>query len=385
MAHRLISQPKNYDWGVPGALSRALGREATSTPEAEVWWGNHPLADCSVSTGTGPVLFPSWLEQTKTSFPLLAKLLAAQKPLSIQIHPSQEQAELGFDDEEHRGVPLDSPERTYKDRSAKPELLIALSEEFVALAGFTHENEVRSRLARWLSAGAPQLLAEIVDPVAGSPADAAHLIVQENPSVKVLVQELEHWLSSPNLADHDPETLGEVRLLQKVASAHPGDSGILFVLFMHHVFLKRGEALFVPAGEVHAYVEGLGLEVMLPSDNVIRAGLTSKHKDTQGFLALANFAPTDNPQLVAAQPSGSHPTYQGFGAGFSVRVITSTSAALTLGAPSICFVERGQASVSDASQESKWVAGDAVFALPGETIAALAGDTVVWVVHPDED
>lgn len=381
MAHRLISQPKNYDWGVPGALSRALGREPSSTPEAEVWWGNHPLADCSISTGDGMVVFPAWLEQTGTHFPLLAKLLAAQKPLSIQVHPSQEQAELGFDAEEARGIALGSRERTYKDRSAKPELIIALSDEFVALAGFTPEHVVRDRLARWLSAGAPQSLAEVMNPVAGNPAGAAELIVREGPRLKDVVHHCERWLSLCRLSDLDPRTKREVQLLAQVSAAHPGDSGILFVLLMHHVVLKRGEALFVPAGEVHAYVEGMGLEVMLPSDNVIRAGLTPKHKDIQGFLELANFAPTENPQRVVAKAVESHHTYQGFGAGFSVHALSPASAAFTLGAPSVCFVERGEASVTDGSRESTWVAGDAVFALPGETLAALAEGTVLWVVH----
>ena len=383
MAHRLISQPKNYDWGVPGALSRALGREPSSTPEAEVWWGNHPLAHCSIFTGDEMVAFPSWLEQTGIRFPLLAKLLAAQKPLSIQVHPSHEQAELGFDAEETRGIALSSGERTYKDRSAKPELIIALSEEFIALAGFTQEHVVRDRLERWLSAGAPQSLAEAMNPVAGDPASAAELLVRESPGLKDVVQDCEHWLSSCHLSDLDPRTKREVQLLTQVSAAHPGDSGVLFLMLMHHVVLKRGEALFVPAGEVHAYVEGMGLEVMLPSDNVIRAGLTPKHKDIQGFLELANFAPTENPQRVVAEAVGSHHTYQGFGAGFSVHALSPASGAFTFGAPSICFVERGEASVSDGSRESTWVAGDAVLALPGETLAALAEGTVVWVVHAE--
>ncbi|HEV8013593.1 MAG TPA: mannose-6-phosphate isomerase, class I [Pontimonas sp.] len=383
MAHRLISQPKNYDWGVPGALSRALGLEPSSTPEAEVWWGDHPLADCSISADEGMVAFPSWLEQTGTIFPLLAKLLAAQKPLSIQVHPSQEQAEVGFDDEETRGVPLNSRERTYKDRSAKPELIIALSEEFVALAGFTQEHVVRDRIARWLGAGAPPSLAEVMEPVAGDPRAAAELIVQESPRLGAAVQDCEHWLSSCNPSHLDSLTKREVHLLTQVSAAHPGDLGILFVLLMHHVLLKRGEALFVPAGEVHAYVEGMGLEVMLPSDNVIRAGLTPKHKDTRGFLELGNFAPTVGPELVASQAVGSHDTYQHRGAGFTVHALTSGSTAFTLGAPSLCFVESGQASVLDGSQESTWVSGDAVLALPGETIKALADGTVVWVVHAE--
>lgn len=382
MVHRLISQPKNYDWGVPGALSDALGREPSTSPEAEIWWGNHPLAQCSISTDDGMVDFSTWLEQTGTSFPLLTKLLAAQKPLSIQVHPSQEQAERGFEDEEHRGIPLAARERTYKDRSAKPELLIALSDEFVALVGFTEEGTVRDRLERWVGAGAPHSLAHVMGQVAGNPRKAALLITQEGRQVKDLFQELVHWLSSLHLADLEATTAREARLVKQVSAAHPGDGGILFVLLMHHVYLQRGEAVFVAAGEVHAYVEGFGLEVMLPSDNVIRAGLTPKHKDIQAFLELSNFSPTSLPVLVSPVGNSSSDTYQGFGAEFVVHRISSGAESFTVTRPSVCFVESGECVVSDSGETSLGL-GEAVFALPGERIVPRSEDAVLWVVHAE--
>ena len=384
MVHRLISQPKNYDWGVPGALSQILGREPSRSPEAEVWWGNHPLAGCTISTDDGILDFPTWLEQTGTQFPLLVKLLAAQKPLSIQVHPSQEQAELGFEDEERRGIPLDARERTYKDRSAKPELLVALSDEFVALVGFAPEQTVRERLNRWMDAGAPQSLAVEMEQVAGNPREAARLIAQESVPVKGLVKELGAWLSSLNPSDLAGATVDEVRLLQNVSAAHPGDSGILFVLLMHHVYLTRGEAVFVHAGEVHAYVEGFGLEVMLPSDNVIRAGLTSKHKDVEAFLELGNFSQTTEPRLVTPVGDAVQVSYQGFGARFVVHRISSGAESFPIARPSVCFVESGEVVVRDSGQISL-ERGEAAFALPGAAIMPRSNDALLWVVHAERD
>jgi len=384
MAFPLHAQLKHYDWGVPGALSHALGREPSGFPEAEIWWGNHLLAECEISTPTGFEDLPSWLEKTETAFPLLVKLLAAERPLSIQIHPSQHDAELGFDREEAAGIPLESRERTYKDRSAKPELIIALSDDFVGLAGFADEATVNGRIARWLSAGAPQRLAELFGPVAGDPREASRVITEEISDQSKVVLELEQWLASITPSHLDSATAAEVQLLQQVSSAHPGDSGIFFVLLMHHVYLTRGEALFVPSGEIHAYVEALGLEVMLPSDNVIRAGLTSKHKDAQAFMELSDFTQTSGPRLVSPIKGMHLDTYQDFAADFSVHRLSYGAQKFSLVSPSVCFVESGVAVVRN-SEETPLHRGDVVLALPGETLLPQSEDAVVWVVHAGLD
>jgi len=384
MAFPLHAQLKHYDWGIPGALSQALGREPSGSPEAEIWWGNHSLAECEISTPEGVQDFPTWLKNTGTAFPLLVKLLAAERPLSIQIHPSQHYVELGFDREEAAGIPLESRLRTYKDRSAKPELIIALSEDFVGLAGFADEATVNGRLARWLSAGAPQRLAEIFGPAAGDPRKSSRLIIEATSDQSNVVLELEQCLASVNSSALEPTTAAEVRLLQQVSSAHPGDTGILFVFLMHHVYLTRGEALFVASGEIHAYVEGLGLEVMLPSDNVVRAGLTSKHKDGQAFLELSDFSQTSGPRLVSPMKGLHHDTYQDFAADFSVHRLSFGAQEFSLASPSVCFVESGLAFVSN-SEETTLRRGDVVLALPGETLVPQSEDAVVWVVHAGLD
>ena len=384
MAFPLRAQLKHYDWGIPGALSYALGREPSGFPEAEIWWGNHLLAGCEIFTPNGVEDFPTWLDNTGTAFPLLVKLLAAERPLSIQIHPSQHYAELGFDREEAAGIPLESRERTYKDRSAKPELIIALSDDFVGLAGFADEATVTGRLARWLSAGAPQRLAEMLGPAAADPPKSSRLITDETANRSDVVLELEKWLASVNSSPLEPTTVAEVQLLQQVSAAHPGDPGILFVLLMHHVYLARGEALFVPSGEIHAYVKGLGLEVMLPSDNVIRAGLTSKHKDGQAFLELVDFTQTSGPRLVSPIKGVHLDTYKDFAADFSVHRLSYGAQEFSLSSPSVCFVESGVAVVRN-SEETMLHRGEVVLALPGEALVPQSEDAVVWVVHAGSD
>ena len=382
MAFPLHAQLKHYDWGIPGEISKALHREPSGKPEAEIWWGNHPFAECSISTPKGSIDFSAWLRENNHSFPLLVKLLAAAKPLSIQLHPSREQAQRGFDREQAQGVPLDSPERTYKDRSAKPELLIALSDKFVGLSGFLHESDVRERLARWTKAGAPQEFISAMEKCVGNPREASNFVTQGIPDGSDVIRGLEEWLSLIDLAKVEKTTSGELQLLRKVAAAHPGDPGMLFVLVMHHVSLARGEALFVAPGEVHAYVEGVGLEVMLPSDNVIRAVLTSKHKDSGAFLELGNFSATVAPSIVSPVGDELASTYQGFGAGFLVHRMRFGSGELTVPEPSICFVESGQALVTG-PEELTLKQGDTVFALAGERVTASSDNAVVWVIWPE--
>ena len=380
MAFPLRAEVKHYDWGVPGALSMALGLESTDRPEAELWWGNHPLAGCSIETPEGLVDLTSWLEKSHTNFPLLVKLLTARKPLSIQVHPSEEQAQRGFQREQAHGIPLDARERTYKDTSSKPELVIALADEFVGLSGFVEDSVVRNRLERWTEAGAPHVFLSLMEGLADDPREASRVITQDISGRDDVIQGFEGWLKSVDPSTLDAVTAQEVRLLQKVSSAHPGDEGILFVPLMHHVYLQRGEALFVPVGEVHAYVEGFGLEVMLPSDNVIRAGLTSKHKDTAAFLELATFAATSTPRLHRPVGDEFSAIYEGFGADFVIHSQRSGAEALTITNPSVCFVESGKAVVGGL-ESTTLVRGDAAFALPGETVVPQSEGTVVWVVH----
>lgn len=384
MAFSLQARIKHYDWGARGALSRVVGLESSSRREAEIWWGNHPLAACSIDTPDGVTDFSLWLEENRVTFPLLVKLLAAQRPLSIQVHPDQLQAQRGFADEQAQNIPLDAWERTYKDQSSKPELLLALSDEFVGLAGFVTETTIRDRLTRWGHAGLPQTLLSLMDGLAANAQEASRMITLQLPPTDSLIRELDDWLVSVDSSVLDKQTAKELRLLQRISATHPNDAGILFAFLMHHIYLRRGEALFVAAGDVHAYLEGFGLEVMLPSDNVIRAGLTSKHKDTAAFLELSNFTMSSGPRLVYPAEENFVATYGGFEADFAVRCVRFGAAEFVITRPSVCFIEFGDALVENSG--AKIVnQGATVFALPGERLTPHSEDAVVWVVYSTKD
>jgi mannose-6-phosphate isomerase len=381
--YRLRSRPKNYDWGAPGALSRFLGLEDSSEPEAEVWWGDHPLSECSLISETGEENFSSWLAHTGQSFPLLVKILAAEKPLSIQVHPSDEQAVRGFLQEEAAGIPLSAPKRTYKDQSAKPELLIALSDDFVALAGFAPERVVAERIERWVAEGAPSALKELFGPIAGSPRESAKRIVTPGETISKLVEQLGEWVDSWTSENKVDPISRDREILAGIRRAHPGDPGVLFALVMNQVALRRGEALFVDAGEVHAYLWGTGLEVMLPSDNVIRAGLTTKHKDHEALMALAVFDASENPTLVSPTFRGSLATYENFGAAFAVREVRAGATEIGVEKPAVCVVERGSVEFRTPTGPVAFHSGEVVFAVPGESLSAASEDCVVWVVQAE--
>lgn len=383
MPHLLRSRVKNYEWGAVGALSQFLGLPSSNEPEAEVWFGDHPLSECSVVTQEGLENFSTWLRKADTTFPLLVKILAAEKPLSIQVHPNEEQARRGFLREEEAGVPLNAPERTYKDQSAKPELLIALSSDFVALVGFAPEWLVIDRIDRWVEMGAPVALQEIFKPIASLPRESSRQILSSDEGVSRVVSDLGTWIGSRNFALPTDTPSPDLEILRAIHDAHPGDPGILFALVMNHVFLQRGEAIFVNAGEVHAYLGGTGLEVMLPSDNVIRAGLTHKHKDEEAFLELAVFEPTEDSSLIPPESTESGARYQDFGAAFSVTLVDAGSSSVDIERLSICVVETGHVAFGSPTASLEARAGEVLVALPGEKILVHSHDSAVWVVHSD--
>ena len=146
MFFALEAAAKNYDWGTPGAMSGFISGVRSNRPEAELWFGAHPSSQCIILTDNGEEDFPSWLNSEALNFSLLVKLLAASQPLSIQVHPDSHQARTGFEKEDRLGIDRADPQRTYQDTSPKPELIIALSDEFHALWGFVPTALVEARI-----------------------------------------------------------------------------------------------------------------------------------------------------------------------------------------------------------------------------------------------
>lgn len=370
--------PKNYDWGTPNAMSALQGLPPTSQPEAELWFGSHALAQCSVEDGGENPDFQSWLEKSGHQFPLLVKFLAASRPLSIQVHPDADQAATGFASEEARGVSIDSPHRMFKDDHAKPELLIALSETFDALWGLLPADLRAERLQRWAATGlAPRTvhgLGELTDQ------DAVETVLAGGDRVDTWAADLAAWSALDEAAD-SPTGLLEREIFRQVADAFPGDRGVVVAFLMHAVRLRRGEALFVAPGQIHAYVGGFGLEVMLPSDNVVRGGLTSKHQDADLFRQTATAPPMDQPQLVVPVLRDGLAVYESPGMPFRVSgVAGSGEVAMTVDA--LLLAERGDFTLSREGSSQPLYRGEVYF-VPGDRESLqIDGQGNAWIVEP---
>lgn len=285
----LKNQIQNYAWGSREILGRMRGVPVpTEQPEAEVWVGAHPAAPsrATVDGAESPlneliVENPSrFLRPDRTSdwFPFLFKILAIDAPLSIQVHPTPEQAIAGFEDEQARGIAIDAPYRNYKDRYSKPETVIALSPMRV-LTGVRPVEQLKNLAAAfgaaWLAERAElspkQLLTEIIR----LPEETASAAVQH------LVD------TAPGLLGASNDVVADAaELVRIVDGKYPGDRGLLVAFVMNLVHLAPGESAFTPDGQVHAYVSGTAIELMNPSDNVMRAGLTAKHIDTEELIKV---------------------------------------------------------------------------------------------------
>lgn len=309
---RLSNPVRPYAWGSTTAIHELLGTVPDGAPAAELWLGAHPSGpstvlprdpspagapgthlDRVVAEAPDAVLGAGVLARFGETLPYLLKVIAAERPLSLQVHPSQEAARAGYDQEECAGVPLEDPRRVYKDRNHKPELVYALT-PFRAMCGFRAPRraaellaDLDADLARTLhsdlvadtsSRGIRTAFTRLLDPATRPAPEAVHGVVEA---------------CRARLVAGSPSPRAD-RTVVLLAERYPGDPGVVTSLLLNPVTLQPGEAMFVPAGGVHAYLSGVAVEVMANSDNVLRAGLTSKHVDIPELLA--------NVDYVAAPP-----------------------------------------------------------------------------------
>ncbi|MFP4509775.1 MAG: mannose-6-phosphate isomerase, class I [Spirochaetaceae bacterium] len=292
MVLRLKNQLKAYDWGDRVAIPRFLGLKPSDGPVAEMWMGAHPAGSSVVETAEGrevPLVELIAAQPAETlgrmsgsavhELPFLFKLLAAERALSIQVHPSREQAAVGYAWENSRGIALDARERTYKDSNHKPELIRAAG-PFWAMSGFRdpYDSLPLIRAAGITAADTRGVLREVLA-MSSAEVTAAHSRLSLPP---VDPEEL--------YRDHG-ELTDEIRLawVRELQQQYGPDPGTLAPLFLNIVRLDTGEALFQGAGLVHAYLRGFGFEVMANCDNVLRAGLTSKYMNVNELLDIVNF------------------------------------------------------------------------------------------------
>ena len=311
---------RDYAWGSTTAIASLLGRPESGGPEAELWIGAHPDSpsvaqvpedgtrsplDALISSDPEHFLGAESVSAFGPRLPFLAKILAAAQPLSLQVHPSLEQAREGFARENADGVDAHAPNRNYKDDNHKPEMIFALT-PFEALCGFrpaAETREVFQYIARAFpeGGGSPALVQALIDDLAAADEGAGlrqafeRLITGGQSVAEDTALVVEALLSRASLEPY-PAELGTVISLNE---KYPGDPGVLISLLLNRISLKPGEAVYLPAGNVHAYLHGLGVEVMASSDNVLRGGLTPKHVDVPELLNTIDFHPVAVPMLDA--------------------------------------------------------------------------------------
>lgn len=316
---------RTYAWGSRTAIAEFTGRPTpTPHPEAELWLGAHPADPAYLETGGGaesllevvaadPIgqLGAASVAEFGDQLPFLLKVLAADEPLSLQAHPSAQQAADGFAREEAAGVPLNSPIRNYRDRNHKPELVVAL-DRFEALAGFRAPGDTVD-LFRALDVEA---LTPYVNLLAGqSDADGLRAlfttwITLPQPSLDVLVPAVLDG-AVRYLSSDDARFVGEARTLLELGERYPADAGVLASLLLNRLTLEPGEGIYLPAGNLHAYLRGLAVEVMANSDNVLRGGLTPKHVDVPELLRVLDFSPASEAHLhVETVTDGAQTRYR---------------------------------------------------------------------------
>ncbi|MDP9118018.1 MAG: mannose-6-phosphate isomerase, class I [Actinomycetota bacterium] len=306
---------RNYAWGSTTALPALLGVAPSGDPVAELWLGAHPSApspvpptastlDAVIATDPGRLLGDWVADRFGGRLPFLLKVLAAERPLSIQVHPTITQARDGYAAEQARGIPADADERNYRDANHKPELLCALT-RFTALCGFRAPAEtirVVDAFPERVRRALRDVRADLCQPEEARALRSAftRLLTLPDPARAALLETVVAGLAAQGDDGLAPEAVVSARIVERCAAEFPGDIGAVLVLLLNPVVLEPGDAIYLGAGVVHCYLHGLGVEIMANSDNVLRCGLTPKHVDVDELLAITDFVAVAEPRRAPA-------------------------------------------------------------------------------------
>lgn len=383
----ITNTPRDYAWGSVTAIPELLGRTVTGAPQAELWLGAHPGSPSVVvnpATVGGADTLLDWIAAEpeaalgagRTGLPFLLKVLAAAAPLSLQAHPTPEQAREGFDREEAAGVPVDDPARNYKDPFPKPELVVALSERFEALSGFRPVAETLADVER-LDAGSGRL-GPLVAHLGQGLEDTVRWLETADEGALAVVRAVS------DLATMMPDDAANpnVRTVRDLAEAYPDDPGIVVSLLMHRVTLRTGESMYLPAGNIHAYLDGLGIELMAPSDNVLRGGLTPKHVDVPELLHVLDFTAYPAPVLEPEHLAPGVDRFAPDGVGFALVRVTGDGGPVGLGTggvaplhgPSIAICTEGVVTLVGATSATLLRQGESCYVTPDEGDVTVEAD-----------
>ena len=321
---------QEYVWGSYTAIPELLGNDSpANTPQAELWMGAHPKAPsivrCNgkwisllelIEKNSHDILGKKVAQRFKNRLPYLFKVLAAAKPLSIQAHPSIEQACEGFDRENRLGIPLGAPNRNYKDENHKPECICALT-SFWALNGFRKIPDMISLMGRICPPG----LKKDFDMFRQQPNSRglkeffkAMMIMDRTTQNQIISDVVKN-------ADHLKDKNAAYQWIIDLHEEYPSDIGILSPIILNLICLEPGQAMFLPAGTLHAYLDGVGIELMANSDNVLRGGLTPKHVDVKELLNVLNFEERDINILKMDKINPCEHQYESHAEEFALSVI----------------------------------------------------------------
>lgn len=305
----LLTNPwLHYAWGSVDLLPALLHMHPDGRPVAEIWMGAHAALPSSIEIEGQDVGLDEFVERSphealgadvvKESgphLPFMMKLLAAGQPLSLQVHPSREQAEEGYRREDAAGIPLSDPTRNYPDNAHKPEMLYALT-QFEMMCGFRPAAVIQGLLK---DLGVVELDPLIKSLGGGDPKESLRSALTELLTADPQHQQVvTHAVVASAQAHSDQRP--EYQLLGELAQHFPNDIGIVASLFLNYVRIQPGDSVFIGAGVLHSYVRGLGVELMATSNNVLRAGLTAKHVDVPELLRLVKFTPGEPEHLQPA-------------------------------------------------------------------------------------
>jgi mannose-6-phosphate isomerase len=387
----ITNTPRDYAWGSTTAIPELLGRTVTGRPQAELWLGAHPGSPSVVVNPAmvgGADTLKDWIDaepreslgsDTAQDLPFLLKVLAAAAPLSLQAHPTAEQARAGFERENAAGVPMDDPARNFKDPFPKPELIVAVSERFEALSGFRPADEALADV-RTIDADSGRL-GPLVAHLQHGLEDTFRWLIEPDDSARAVIA------AASELAAVVEDPTPNVRTVATLAASAPGDPGIVISLLMHRVSLARGECLFLPAGNIHAYLDGLGIELMAPSDNVMRGGLTPKHIDVPELLDVLDFTAHPAPYLDPTELAPGVDRFAPAGVGFALVRVSSegepvgfgTGGVAPLGGPSIAICTDGAATLVGAHSATMLRRGEACYITPDEGDVTVESDAALGV------
>jgi mannose-6-phosphate isomerase len=366
----LDNTPRDYAWGSLTAMAEVLGRRPSGLPEAEYWLGTHPGSPSRVpdSPATNHVATLAEI----TTLPFLLKILTAASPLSLQAHPTTEQARRGFERENALGIPLDAPNRNYRDAHHKPELIYALSTEFVALCGFRPVAQTRALLDKL---GPDPEVAGLLGRLSGDGElkPVFEWLISRSAGVDDLVSRV------VELARSHPEP--EFEMVGDLAEAYPGDPGIVIALLLNRAVLHPGQVLYLPAGNIHAYLRGVGIELMAASDNVLRGGLTPKHVDVDELLAILDFRPVAVPLLSPTHAGAGVEVFRPDVPEFELAVVSPAGepARFSPGGESILLCTDGELRISGSSAEHRLSRGESAYLSADEGELTFDGRGTVFI------